>query len=438
MPVNREKKMTCCRRLVGFTILVTALSRLTTGCTDSSATRPPTVDGAAGSDGSDGETVLTPPAGTGLASVNNDTGFQTTSISILDPNGGVIHPDCIDSNPPNGGVIPLISTDVVMPSQPQRGGRLVLIDRGNGVLTSVDPATCQVVSQNIVPGAGGARTNPHDLVTIADHKAYVTRYQPNGAATSPAQMGNDIAVIDPTSGAFVSRIDVDAYASAVAGATILARPNRAIIAGGKIVVSLNEADASYKTYGDGQVIMIDPVSDTVVASVTLPGLHDCDGLDYVASTQTLLVACGGTYMAANQSAQSGIAVVDLGASPPSVTAIFTGASFGNQPVNFSWVLAAPPAGGGTRAFAATNDPNLVARDVLFAFDYVLGTATQIATSDPFTVGPPATTGPLLFVPEFLGSTPRVQLFDITSTPQATTAFVPDSINNLSPVQVAWY
>jgi hypothetical protein len=413
------------------------------GCSDGSQTGRPASDaaaedGAAGSDGDGGPAVLAPPAGSGLASVNNDTGFQSTSVSILDPNGGVIYPDCIDSNPSNGGVIPLISTDVVMPSQPQRGGNLVLIDRGSGLLTTVDPTTCQVVGQVVVPGAGGARTNPHDLVTIAEHKAYVTRYQPNAAATSPAQMGNDIAVIDPTTGAFVSRIDVDAHASPVAGATILARPNRAIIAGGKVVVSLNEADASYKNYGDGKVIVIEPATDTVVASVTLAGLHDCDGMDYVASTQTLLVACGGTYMAANQPAQSGIAVVDLGASPPSVTASFTGAVFGNQPVNFSWVLAAPPAGGGTRAFAATNDPNLVAPDVLFAFDYVLGTTTQLATSEPFTIGPPASTGPLLFVPEFLGSTPRVQLFDITSTPQATTAFVPDSVNKLSPVQVAWY
>jgi hypothetical protein len=416
---------------------------LAAGCSDASQTGRPTSDaavedGAAGSDGDGGPVVLAPPAGSGLASVNNDTGFQSTSVSILDPNGGVIYPDCIDSNPSNGGVIPLISTDVVMPSQPQRGGNLVLIDRGSGLLTTVDPTTCQVVGQVVVPGAGGARTNPHDLVTIAEHKAYVTRYQPNAAATSPAQMGNDIAVIDPTTGAFVSRIDVDAHASPVAGATILARPNRAIIAGGKVVVSLNEADASYKNYGDGKVIVIEPATDTVVASVTLAGLHDCDGMDYVASTQTLLVACGGTYMAANQPAQSGIAVVDLGASPPSVTASFTGAVFGNQPVNFSWVLAAPPAGGGTRAFAATNDPNLVAPDVLFAFDYVLGTTTQLATSEPFTIGPPASTGPLLFVPEFLGSTPQVQLFDITSTPQATTAFVPDSVNKLSPVQVAWY
>ncbi len=400
--------------------------------------RPSTVDGAAGSDGGDGAAVLTLPTRTGLASVNNDTGFQATSVSILDPNGGVIHADCIDSNPPNGGVIPLISTDVVMPSQPQRGGNLVLIDRGNGLLTTVNPATCQVIRQIIVPGAGGAKTNPHDLVTVADHKAYVTRYQPNAAATSPAQMGNDIAVIDPTTGAFISRIDVDAYASTVAGTTILARPNRAIIAGGKIVVSLNEVDASYKTYGDGMVIVIDPATDAVVASVTLTGLNDCEGMDYVASTQTLLVACGGTYMAANQALQSGIAVVDLGASPPSVTTTMTGAAFGNQPVNFSWVLAAPPAGGGTRAFAATNDPNLAAPDVLFSFDYLLGTTTEVTTSDPYSIGPSAATGSLLFVPEFLGSTPKIQLFDITGTPQATTAFAPDNVNNLSPVQVAWY
>jgi hypothetical protein len=425
---------------LGFTILATALAGLA-GCSDHSQSGLPSVDSAAdaGEDGAGGDAAgLAPPAGTGLASVNNDTGFQASSVSILDPNGGVIHGDCIDSNPPNGGVIPLISTDVVMPSQPQRGGNLVLIDRGNGLLTTVNPTTCQVVRQIMVPGAGGVKTNPHDLVTVADHKAYVTRYQPNLAATTPAQMGNDVVVIDPTTGAFVSRIDVDAYASTVAGATILARPDRAIIAGGKIVVSLNEADASYKTYGDGQVIVIDPATDAVVTSVTLAGLHDCEGMDYVAATQTLLVACGGTYLAANQALQSGIAVVDLGASPPSVTRTMTGPAFGNQPVNFSWVLAAPPAGGGTRAFAGTNDPNLVAPDVLFSFDYLLGTTMQVTTSDPYSLGPSAATASLLFVPEFLGRTPRVQLFDITGTPQATTAFAPDTVNNLSPVEVAWY
>ncbi len=425
---------------LGSTILAMAVAGLSAGCSGGSQTGRPIFDAAAdaGSDGDVAASVLEPPAGIGLASVNNDTGFQATSVSILDPNGGVIHPDCVDSNPPNGGVIPLISTDVVMPSQPQWGGNLVLIDRGNGLLTTVNPTTCQVVRQIMVPGAGGAKTNPHDLVTVTDHKAYVTRYQPNAAATSPTQMGNDIAVIDPMTGAFLSRVDVDAYASTAAGATVLARPDRALIAGGKIVVSLNEIDASYRTYGDGMVIVIDPATDTIVASVVLTGLRDCDGMDYVPSTATLLVACGGAYMAADQAMQSGIAVVDLSASPPSVTKTIRGTEFGNQPVNFSWVLAAPSMAGGTRAFAGTNDPNLVALDVLFAFDYVLGTTTQVATSDPFTIGPSAATASLLFVPEFLGRTPRVQLFDITGAPQTTTAFPPDTVNNLSPVQVGWY
>jgi hypothetical protein len=432
-----------CSSWLGFTILATALAGLAGGCSGASQTGRPIVDAAADADHGDsggdaGAPVLTPPGGTGLASVNNDTGFQATSVSILDLSGAVLHGDCIDSNPANGGVIPLISTDVVLPSQPQRGGSLVLIDRGNGLLTTVNPTTCQVTNQIIVPGAGGVKTNPHDVVTVADHKAYVTRYQPNAAATGPAQMGNDVVVIDPTTGAFVSRIDVDVYASAVAGTTILARPDRALIAGGNIVVSLNEADASYKTYGDGKVIVIDPATDAVIASVTLTGLRDCEGMDYVPSTTTLLVACGGTYMAANQPLQAGIAVVDLGASPPSLTTTMTGMAFGNQPVNFSWVLAAPPAEGGTRAFAGTNDPNLVAPDVLFAFDYVLGTTTQVTTSSPYSIGPSAATTSLLFVPEFLGRTPKIQLFDITGAPQATSALAPDTVNNLSPAQIGWY
>ena len=76
-----------------------------------------------------------------------------------------------------------------MPSQPQRGSNLVLIDRGNGLITTVNPTTCQVTGQIVVPGPGGVKTNPHDLVTVADHKAYVTRYQPNAAATSSGANG---------------------------------------------------------------------------------------------------------------------------------------------------------------------------------------------------------------------------------------------------------
>ena len=198
-----------------------------------------------------------------------------------------------------------------------------------------------------------------------------------------------------------------------------------------VVVSLNEVDASYKTYGDGQIIVIDPATDTVVASVARSGCSTAKGwtLSRPAGRRR---ACGGTYGEAGEYHVEIAFVVDLGASPPSVTTMITGMAFGNQPVNFSWVLAAPPAAGGTRAFAGTNDPNLIAPDVLFSFDYLLGTTTQVTTSSPYSIGPSAATTSLLFVPEFLGSTPG-QLFDMQEPPQAPTA-LPNTVVASSPVE----
>ena len=391
--------------------------------------------GTGGSGGAAGAPVVAPPAPTGLVALNSDF-YSATSISILNSAGGLTHGDCVDSTPPSGGSSLLISTDAVLPSQPQRGGDVVIVDRGNGALTFVNPSACAIVRQIVLPG--GATTDPHDVVILADTKAYLTRYQPNLTATTAAAKGNDVAIINPMTGAFVSSISLDAYASTVAGATILARPDRALIGNGKVVVSLNEIDVGYAHYGEGKVVVIDPATDTVVASVALTGLYDCEGMSYVASTKTLLVSCGGPYMAEDQPLQSGIAVVDLGASPPSLTKIITSVAFGDQPVNFSWVLAAPTASGGTRAFAGTNDPNFVMPDALYVFDYVTGTTTQIATSSPFTIGVPANTASLLFVPEATFSTPKIQLFDITGTPQATTGFASDPTTGLPPQEIAWY
>jgi len=135
-------------------------------------------DGAAGADAvADGAvTALAPPAATGLVALNSD--FSTTSLSILSPAGALVHADCVDSATGAGGSsTPTISGDAVLPSQPQRGGNVVLIDRGNGALTFVDPSGCTIARQIAVPG--GSKTNPHDVVLISDSKAYVTRYGQN-------------------------------------------------------------------------------------------------------------------------------------------------------------------------------------------------------------------------------------------------------------------
>lgn len=388
-----------------------------------------------GTGGAAGAPQIAAPAPTGLVALNSD--FNTTSLSILSTAGGLLHADCVDSaTGSSGGPSKAISGNNTLPSQPQRGGDVVIVDSGNGALTFVDPIQCKITRQISVPG--GAETDPLDVVLLADDKAYVTRYTKNLAATDPSLAGNDIVVINPATGARTGQIGLDAYASIGSGATVLVRPDRALIANGKVVVSLNEIDASYSAYGEGKVVVIDPATDHVVASVALTGLYDCQGMDYVPASKTLLVACGGSYRAEDQPLQSGIAVVDLGASPPSLTRSISSVAFDDRPIDFAWVVALPPTGGGTRAFAVTNDPNDIGPDALFAFDYVLGTATKFATSDPYTIGQPAGVSGLLMVPFATFSTPQIKLYGVSGVPQATTGFASDPVTGLPPQAVAAY
>jgi len=369
---------------------------------------------------------------TGLAVVNSD--FSTTSLSLLDMTGTLVRADCVDSaTGANGGATKTISGDVVLPSQPQPGGRVILVDRGNGALTFVDPTTCTIARQIAVPGV---KTNPHDVLVLAEDKAYVSRYDLNLAATDPDLAGNDIAVIDPSSGALVGRIPLDAYASPAAATTALARPDRLLLVGGQVIVSLNEIDQRFANYGEGKLAVIDPTTDAVAAVIALTGLANCEGLTYVPSQQMVLVACGGPF--AGSTAQAGVAVVDVGVWPPAVARVIPAAAFDGRPLDMGWIAAAVDAGGGTRAFAVTNDPNDVDPDALFEVDIVAGTTRQVATSGPYTLGTAALLPGLLLVPNSTRSTPRIDQFDVTSSAAAAGSFTSDPITNLPPQAIAPY
>jgi hypothetical protein len=374
------------------------------------------------------------PAGGGPASgfavVNSD--YATTSLSLLDATGALVRPDCVNSaTRATGGPAKIISGDVVLPSQPPGAG-VVLIDRGNGALTSVDPTSCAIVRQ--IPVPGGARTNPHDLVMLSDQKAYVTRYDPNLSASDPGLAGNDVIAIDPTSGALLGRIALDAYASPAGAATALVRPDRALLVNGQVIVSLNEIDQRFTSYGEGQLIVIDPDSDAVTGTIALTGLSNCGGLAYLAAKNLLLVTCGGPF--GGSTAQSGIAVVDLGASPPALARVIASAAFDGRPLGS--VAEAALAGNETGAFAITNDPNDVDPDALFELDVVAGTTTAVATSGPYTFGTPVALPGLLLVPNATRSMPRIDRFDVTAAPAPAGSFTADPITNLPPREIAPY
>src|SRR5204862_7992932 len=132
-------------------------------------------------------------------------------------------------------------------------------DRGNTALTFVNPSSCAFDRQLSVKG-GFILANPHDVVIVSDSKAYVTRYGKYAAPQSALAGGDDVLIIDPRDGAINGHIDLSIYASAKYPAS----PDRAIIAAGKVVVTLNRWNATDYTNDISSLVIIDPASDRVV------------------------------------------------------------------------------------------------------------------------------------------------------------------------------
>ncbi|MDB4982816.1 MAG: hypothetical protein JWM82_3568, partial [Myxococcales bacterium] len=218
--------------------------------------------------------VMAAPA-SGLAVVGGD--FMSSVVSLLASDGTLAKDDCIDSGTAASDKLSLaLSGDVTLPSQAQNGGKLWIVDRGNAALTILEPTTCAPIAQ--VSVATGFMSNPRDVVVLSATKAYVTRFEKNLAPATDMATGDDIIIFDPSTGALTGRIDLSTQASPVAGATIQARPNRMVIAGGKVYVTLNNQDKKFFAAGEGAVVVIDPATDTVAARVALPGLKGCEAL----------------------------------------------------------------------------------------------------------------------------------------------------------------
>jgi hypothetical protein len=410
--------------------------------------------GGAGADGNsdgsvtgDGGTppVLAPPPLTGLAVINDNYTAMASSLSVLGAAGGVAHADCVDSATGGGGTgSSTLTSDVTLPSQPQRGGDIVVIDRGHTALTFVNPASCAVDRQISVAG-GFPRANPHDVVIISDTKAYVTRYEKNLVATTPAATGDDVLIIDPRDGSALGRIDLSSYAAQVpgSGATVQARPDRAVIAAGKVVVTLNNQDANFAVFGEGRLVVIDPATDTVLEALPLTALTDCEALAVVPGSATVLVTCGGAYTDADPASRSGLAVVDLGGASATLVRTFTGTALGGT-VNFQWVVGAV-AGSTTRAFlslfgatdfttGATTVP-----DAALAVDLATGATTGVLMAQAYAIGRGTlSSGGQLLLPDASDAQPRIHVIDVTGTPTETSAFAADTVLNLAPREVAAY
>jgi len=390
-----------------------------------------------GSDSTPQQNALVPT--TGLVSVNSD--FATTTVSLIDPvTRALVRDDCVDSGSVSSDQSLTLSGDVVLPSQPQAGHPVVLIDRKHAVLSWVDPQTCKITGQLRV-GSSTFAANPHDVVPVADGKIYVTRYARNADAAAQAdERGDDLLIVDPRPSppAVMGRIDLASFA----GEGVEAHPDAGILAGGKVYVSLGNQSADYTVTAAGRVVAIDPGTDQVTGMIDLPGLKGCSRLDYIEASKTLVVACGGSFSDADQTAGSGIALVDLGAEPTLVKKVISGTTPG-APFNFLWVRAFAE----NRLFAATlgatdfTSGAQLAPDALYLVDGVAGTAVKILEAAAYDLGRAAGGGTpgALFLPDAKASGPAVHIIDASASPPVEVGQLDaNPANHLAPREIAWY
>jgi hypothetical protein len=357
----------------------------------------------------------------GIAVIGSD--YKSTSVPLADPTTGVITRDgCLTSGSMPPGLTAALSGDVVLPSQPQPGHELVLIDRTNATLTWVDPRSCTVVRQLNV--GEGTATNPHDVVAVSAHKAYVTRYAP---ATS------DLLIIDPTAATITGHIDLASYSSQPdAAKAIHPMPDRALLVGGRVYLSLNELSDDFMAGGPARLLVVDPASDKVVDTVDLPTLQNCGSLAALENAHALAVTCSGVFGDSAQLETSGVAWIDLTAAPPAPSVV-PAAPFGAPLSNGHLAVLADDL-----AFTVVPGSFMPARpDALWAFDFKGGAPRKVLDgSGAFTLSSliADVAAKKLFIGDAADQGARILVIDaVTSTVESTV-----EVTGLPPRALAFY
>jgi len=239
--------------------------------------------------------------------------------------------------------------------------------------------------------------------------------------------------------AITGRIDLSSYAIPVIGAVMRARPDRARLIDGTLFVALNEISSDFSALAHGRVIAIDTATDRVTATIDIADLANCVDMSYVEATRTLVVLCTGDYTAADQAQTSGIAYIDVTASPLVEVRHQLAAAFGGRPLGaYSGIASDGALGFGVTPGVFGGEPH----DQLWSFNVASGRATRITdASDSFVYGTVLvdTGHQRVYVTDAFATTPRVQLYDYSSgTAVHQTPVATDAAHGLPPREIAWY
>lgn len=251
----------------------------------------------------------------GISVISSD--YQSTAVAFVDWKGRVISPRVITSGSADVALSAPLSGDVVAPTTATSKAETAMLDRGPAsVVTWIDLATGKPRAQLSV--RTGFAANLQDYVQIGDDLGFVTRLDPNATpGREPFDGGSDVLVVDPRAPAITGRIGLE---DALVGEdpTLLARPSRLLVAGGRLVVLLGVLSSDFQAAGDARVVVIDTKTLAVSEIVRLEGLQNCQAMALAPSRKgvadRIAVGCTGRVEldGTTDIDHGGVAVVTLG------------------------------------------------------------------------------------------------------------------------------
>lgn len=255
------------------------------------------------------------PEACGRGALVVETDYQSTNVSLLGWDGAVLSASFLSSASEGGGISAPLTLDVDVPTMPQVGAEVVVLDRKPaGVLTWASVQTAAVRTQLSV-NVADFDANPQDYAEVRPGVAYVTRYDQNldpAAGGQPFDLGSDVVVVDIAEGTLRDSIDMR---PAMVGedAKFLPRANRIVVVEERAYVLLSAYSASFGESAQSRLVTVDTETDSIVAVTVLEGLHGCAGMALAPDRRRLAVSCSGTFTSDQQSvlAEAGLMVLDL-------------------------------------------------------------------------------------------------------------------------------
>ena len=276
-----------------------------------------------------GVTVIRQP-GCPAAAIVVMSDFVSTQVAISALDGETLSASFVStaSASASGLALPL-SGDVSVPSTRPPSGRVVLVDRfGTNVVTWLDPETARVLAQ--LPVGTGFQSNPQDYLELDERRALVSRWDENPApGLEPFDAGGDLLVLDTL------RPEITNSIALPRDGGIPPRPGAVSRIGDVAVVTLERVARDFRSAGEAMLVGVDPASESIAWSLTLPGLKNCGGLTLAPSGRRAALGCTGFIDRdgrAENVAHSALVVFDVTQRPPAPLKRFSASDLAGEPL----------------------------------------------------------------------------------------------------------